>query len=68
VHGLFANDALRGALFCDVAARAGVSADPRWGAVSSAAARYDRPADAVGAACDLGSIGKLVGLDLSARL
>jgi adenosylcobyric acid synthase len=68
LHGLFANDTLRGALLRDVAARAGVPADPRWGAVSSAAARYDRLADAVGAACDLGSIGKLVGLDLAARL
>ena len=68
LHGLFANDALRGALLRDVAARAGVPADPRWGARSSAAARYDRLADAVGAACDLGSIGKLVGLHLGARL
>jgi hypothetical protein len=41
-----------------------VPPDPRWGTGSSAAARYDRLADAVGPACDLAAIGKLVGLDL----
>jgi len=67
LHGLFANDALRRALLRSVAARAAVAADPRWGIESSATARYDRLADVVGATCDLGSIGKLVGLDLGAR-
>jgi hypothetical protein len=51
-----------------VAARAGVPPDPRWGTMSSGAARYDRLADVVGAACDLGAIGKLVGLDLRPSL
>jgi adenosylcobyric acid synthase len=68
LHGLFANDGLRAALLRGAAARAGISADPRWGATSSAAARYDRLADAVGAACDLEAIGKLVGLDLGRRV
>ena len=68
LHGLFANDGLRGALLRGAAARAGVAADPRWGTTSSAAARYDRLGDVVAAACDLGAIGKLVGLDLSRRL
>ena len=64
LHGLFANDALRRALLLYLAARRGVPADPRWGAPSSAAARYDRLADVVGAACNLAAIGKLLGLDL----
>jgi adenosylcobyric acid synthase len=68
LHGLFANDGLRRALLRGVAARAGVPPDPRWGTMSSAAARYDRLADVVGAACDLGAIGKLVGLDLRPSL
>jgi adenosylcobyric acid synthase len=65
LHGLFANAAMRRALLLHLAARAGVPPDPRWGTGSSAAARYDRLADAVGRACDLAAIGKLVGLDLS---
>jgi adenosylcobyric acid synthase len=68
LHGLFANDGLRRALLRGVAARVGAPADPWWGAVLSAAARYDRLADVVGAACDPGAIGKLVGLDLRPSL
>jgi adenosylcobyric acid synthase len=64
LHGLFANDALRRALLVALASRRGVAPDARWGASSTAAARYDRLADLVGAACDLGAIGKLVGLEL----
>jgi adenosylcobyric acid synthase len=64
LHGLFGNAALRRALLLELAARGGVPADPRWGTRSSAAARYNRLADAVGAACDLATIGQLVGLDL----
>jgi adenosylcobyric acid synthase len=64
LHGLFANDALRGALLGALAARRGVAPDPRWGAPSPAAARYDRLADIVAAACDLDAIGTLAGLPL----
>ena len=64
LHGLFGNAALRRALLLELAVRGGVPADPRWGTGSSAAACYDRLADAVGPACDLAAIGKLVGLDL----
>jgi adenosylcobyric acid synthase len=64
LHGLFANDALRRALLVQLAMRRGVAADPRWGTPSDASERYDRLADIVAASCDLGAIGKLVGLDL----
>jgi adenosylcobyric acid synthase len=64
LHGLFANDGLRRALLASLARRRGLAPDARWGAASSAAGRYDRLADVVGAACDLAAIGKLVGLDL----
>jgi adenosylcobyric acid synthase len=60
LHGLFANDGLRGALLASLAARRGQAPDPRWGAPSSAAERYDRLADIVAASCDLPGIGKLV--------
>jgi adenosylcobyric acid synthase len=66
LHGLFANDALRRALLVHLASRRGLEPDARWGAASSAAARYDRLADVVGAACDLAAIGKLVGRELGA--
>jgi adenosylcobyric acid synthase len=65
LHGLFANDTLRRALLVALASRRGVAPDARWGVSSTAAARYDRLADLVGAACDLGAIGKLVGLELT---
>jgi adenosylcobyric acid synthase len=64
LHGLFANDGLRRALLASLATRRGLAPDARWGAASSAAARYDRLAAVVGAACDLAAIGKLVGLEL----
>jgi adenosylcobyric acid synthase len=64
LHGLLANDELRRALLSYLAERRGVAPDPRWGTPSSASERYDRLADIVGASCDLGAIGKLVGLDL----
>ena len=64
LHGLFANDALRRALLVQLAMRRGLAADPRWGTPSDASERYDRLADIVAASCDLGAIGKLVGLDL----
>jgi adenosylcobyric acid synthase len=60
LHGLFANDALRGALLRHLAARAGRAPDPRWGAPR--ADRYDRLADAVGGALDLAAVAKLAGL------
>jgi adenosylcobyric acid synthase len=64
LHGLFANDGLRRALLARLATRRGLTPDARWGAASSAAARYDRLADVVAASCDLAAIGKLVGLEL----
>ncbi|MBI2563061.1 MAG: cobyric acid synthase [candidate division NC10 bacterium] len=64
LHGLFANDELRRVLLVHVAARRGRQPDARWGAPSSAAARYDRLADVVASSCDLVAIGKLVGLEL----
>jgi adenosylcobyric acid synthase len=64
LHGLFANDGLRRALLASLATRRGLEPDTRWGAASSATARYDRLADVVAGACDLAAIGKLVGLDL----
>jgi adenosylcobyric acid synthase len=67
LHGLFANDALRRALLVHLAARRGLAPDPRWGAPARAAERYDQLADAVGAACDLAAIGKLVGIDPGGR-
>jgi adenosylcobyric acid synthase len=67
LHGLFANDALRRALLVHLAARRGLAPDPRWGAPARATERYDRLADAVGAACDLAAIGKLVGIDPGGR-
>ena len=65
LHGLFANDVLRRALLVYLAGRRGLGADPRWGEPSPASERYDRLADIVAASCDLGAIGKLVGLDLT---
>src|SRR5262249_56532844 len=67
LHGLLANDGLRRALLVGLAARRGLPPDPRWGAPSSAAERYDRLADIVAAACDVAAIGKLVGLRLESR-
>ncbi len=64
LHGLFVNDALRRALLLHLAACRGLTPDPRWGTPSGASERYDRLADIVAASCDLGAIGKLVGLDL----
>ncbi len=64
LHGLFANDPLRSALLVRLAACRGRVPDPRWGEPSSATERYDRLADVVAASCDLGAIGKLVGLAL----
>ena len=62
LHGLFADDALRGAVLRAVAERAGRAPDPRWGDAGSAASRYDRLADLVGGAVDMPEIAKLVGI------
>jgi adenosylcobyric acid synthase len=59
LHGLFANDALRGALLRYLARRTGVPPDPRWGGPQNLAERYDRLADAVAAAVDVAAIAKL---------
>lgn len=62
LHGLFANASLRRALLEALADRRGVTADPRWGSEQDATARYDRLADAVAAALDLGALTKLARL------
>ncbi len=62
LHGIFADDALRGAVLRAVAERAGRVPDPRWGGARQASARYDRLADLVGDAVDMPAIAKLVGL------
>jgi adenosylcobyric acid synthase len=60
LHGLFAGDALRGALLRHLATRAGIAADPRWGAPREDP--YERLADAVGGALDLAAVAKLAGV------
>jgi adenosylcobyric acid synthase len=60
LHGLFANDALRGALLRRLAALAGRAPDPRWGAPRGDP--YERLARVVGAALDLPAVAKLAGL------
>ena len=60
LHGLFANDALRRAFLCSLAARKGIVADPRWGAPTGD--RYERLADAVARAVEPGTVAKLVGI------
>jgi adenosylcobyric acid synthase len=62
LHGLFANDALRGHVLRTLASRSGRSPHPRWGAPRSTQARYDRLADIVAGAVDMPAIAKLVGL------
>ena len=62
LHGIFADDAIRRALLDAVARRKGVASDPRWGAPQPATVRYDRLADSVTAALDIGAVAKLVGL------
>lgn len=62
LHGLFANDSLRGALLRWLATRKGASPDPRWGSVLAPSDRYDRLADVVAAAVDVPEVAKLVGL------
>ena len=62
VHGLFANDRLRGAILRELATRARRTPDPRWGSPRPAAARYDRLADIVADAVDVPAVAKLVGL------
>ena len=59
-HGLFANDALRGALLRHLAALKGEAPDPRWG--TAPGDRWGRLADVVGAALDLPAVAKLAGL------
>ena len=62
LHGIFADDGLRGAVLRAVAARVGRAPHPGWGSPRRASARYDRLADIVGEAVDMPAIAKLVGL------
>jgi len=62
LHGIFANSPLRAALLGWLASRKGRAPDARWGSSESAAARYDRLADAVAAAIDVKAVAALAGL------
>lgn len=62
LHGIFRDDRLRGTALRTLAARAGRTPDPRWGAPRPALARYDRLADLVGDHVDVATIAKLGGL------
>ncbi len=62
LHGLFADDAVRGAVLRAVAARRGRAPDARWGRPRRVAERYDRLADVVEGAIDVPALAKLVGL------
>jgi hypothetical protein len=71
LHGLFANGTLRRALLVDLAARRGVTADPRWETSTTAAEGYDRLADVVAGPAtswrSAPSSGSPLGTDLTAR-
>jgi adenosylcobyric acid synthase len=60
LHGLFANDPLRGAFLRSLAGRKGIAGDPRWG--GPAGDRYERLADAVARAVDMQAVAKLAGV------
>ena len=60
LHGLLADDMVRRALLVYLAERKGIAADPRWG--GPAGDRYERLADAVARAVDVGAAAKLAGL------
>jgi adenosylcobyric acid synthase len=62
VHGLFANDELRGHVLRALARRAGRAPNPQWGRARPALARYDQLADSVADSVDMPAIAKLVGL------
>ena len=62
LHGIFADDRLRGAVLRWVATRAGRSSDARWGSPRRTGERYDRLADLVGGTIDMPAIAKLAGL------
>jgi adenosylcobyric acid synthase len=62
LHGLLASDGVRRAVLGHLASRRGRAPDPRWGAPQPAAARYERVADAVATAIDVGAIAKIAGL------
>jgi adenosylcobyric acid synthase len=62
LHGLFANDAVRGAVLRAAALRAGRAPHPRWGSARPAGERYERLADVVAGNVDVAAVAKLVGL------
>jgi len=62
LHGLFANDGLRRSLLVGLAARKGLTPDPRWGRPYGPD-RYDRLADVVGEALDLALLARLLRVD-----
>jgi len=62
MHGLFANDILRRAVLGHLAGRKGLEPDARWGRPRGVD-RYDRLADVVGGAIDLGLLARLLRID-----
>jgi len=62
LHGLFANDVLRRAVLDHLAGGKGLEPDARWGRPRGAD-RYDRLADVVGGAIDLGFLARLLRID-----
>jgi adenosylcobyric acid synthase len=64
LHGLFASGEARRALLGWLAARAGRTPRPEWGATGSSGERWDRLADIVAGALDLKAVGRLVGISL----
>jgi cobyric acid synthase len=62
LHGLFASEGLRRSLLVHLAARKGLTPDPRWGRPLGPD-RYDRLADVVGGALDLALLARLLRVD-----
>jgi cobyric acid synthase len=62
LHGVLADARLRRALLYAIAARRGVSPEPRWGLADDRGDRYDRLADAVAGALDVAALDELLGL------
>jgi adenosylcobyric acid synthase len=65
LHGVLSGGAVRRALLGWLAARARRAAHPEWGSAMPRRARWDRLADIVAAAVDVGAVGKLLGRPLA---
>jgi adenosylcobyric acid synthase len=62
LHGIFADDGLRGTVMRAVATHVGRTPDEQWGRGAAAAERYDRLADIVEGAVDMAGLATLAGL------